>query len=116
LQNFCIFGVHAVTGLYLHKVYTLLIFCGTRVIGSLKWQTWFVLHFFWLLLWTELWEDLLRLRISLQKAMVLVNQLPQPDTWQSFMSEANGPCRQTSVTGRCHISLSCASLLKKYKH
>jgi len=46
-----------------------------------------------------LWEDLLRLRISLQKAMVIVSQLPQPDTWHSFISEAGEPSRQMSSTG-----------------
>jgi len=60
---------------------------------------------FYTLVSPELWEDLLRLRISLQKAMVVINQLPQPDTWQSFMAEAGEPCRQTSSTGVCHLLL-----------
>lgn len=59
----------------------------------------------------KLWEDLLRLRISLQKAMVVVNQLPQPDAWHSFMAEADESCRQMASTVRCGLKRLLDSLL-----
>jgi len=47
--------------------------------------------------------------------MVVVNQLPQPDAWHSFMAEADESCRQMASTGGFQyavsvFSLCCASL------
>ena len=35
-----------------------------------------------------LWDSLLEGRIKLQKAVSIINQLPQPETWNSFEEKA----------------------------
>ena len=54
-----------------------------------------------------IWDSLLEGRIKLQKVLLIVNQLPQPDAWDQFL-DAAGP-DYNSVLAESKSSTNCLS-------
>ena len=48
---------------------------------------------------TGLWDSLLEGRIKFQKVVCLINQLPQPDTWQEFTEVGADNFQEETVSG-----------------
>ena len=46
------------------------------------------------------WDSLLEFRIKLQKAVIIVNQLPQPDVWNNFVEAGEDEYQKALKDGR----------------
>ncbi|XP_064602198.1 protein AATF-like [Liolophura sinensis] len=60
----------------------------------------------------SLWDSLLEGRIKLQKAVTLVNQLPQPDTWQMFEQEGGDNFTEASRQSRLAVKTLLDNLIE----